>query len=81
MKVKLDPDLKAKLLTKNPSLESAVDDACELLTMKVVLLLTVRMKEIRQRADEARGGTDVRFQLASHAKHIGEIIVLLSETP
>lgn len=79
--MKLNPDLKAKLLAKNPPLESAVDDACELLTMKVVLLLTVRMKEIRQRADEARGGTDVRFQLASHAKHIGEIIVLLSETP
>jgi len=35
MKVKLDPDLKAKLLAKNSSLESAVNDACELLTMKV----------------------------------------------
>jgi len=78
--VKLDPDLKAKLLAKNSSLESAVDDACELLTMKVVSLLMVRMKEIGRRADEAIWGSDVRSQLASHAKHIGEIIVLLSET-
>lgn len=75
--MKLDPDLKAKLLAKNPPLKSAVDDACELLTMKVVLLLTKRRKEL----DKLIGDHGAAMTLISRRSEVHEIIALLSETP
>lgn len=83
--MKLDPDLKAKLLAKNPSLESAVDDACELLTMKVVLLLTRRRKELDAAIEAAKSDPDhstmTRSALVGRRQEANEIIILLSEIP
>ena len=83
--MKLDPDLKAKLLANNPSLESAVDDACELLTMRVVLRLTKRLKELDATIENANSYSNSPEKpldiLAGRRKELGEIIVLLSETP
>lgn len=80
--MKLDPELKAKLLAKNPPLESAVDDACELLTMKVVLLLTSRRKSYDQAIKDMQdSGQPAGDALLARRREIGELTALIAEMP
>lgn len=58
-------------------MDSIIDDACEVLTLKIVMLLTKRRKEL----DKLIGDHGATMTLISRRSEVHEIIALLSEAP
>lgn len=79
--MKLPPEITAKLVadTDGKPLQSIIDDACELLTIQVVLLLRQRIAILTNDKDALKFGSTARNFACHKINTLNQFIVELSE--
>lgn len=66
-------------LTGGRPIRGVVDDACEILTLKIILVLKKKRNQILSEMEQLERGSDSRGSLATQANLIGRLIVELAE--
>lgn len=81
--MKLTPSESRKVIraTDAEPLMSVLDDACEVITLKIVLLIKNRRKAMREQRAKLPNGSAEYTALARKMEALGAIMVEISEAP
>ena len=81
--MKLTPDESRQLIARcdGEPLGSVLDDACEVVTTKLILRLKAKQRALKQQRDKLPLGDPQADVLKAQMRILGECIVELAETP